>query len=156
MNTQIGRTRKAKTKTIEISFHSENAFSNVDAHPAINVKVYSLPEVDAPEDVKESAYGEATETFWSSAQFLAHKHGYSGVFSEGRSSGWCVPFYQIKNGEVQKFASYPGQGPFWGYPTYPDVYDPKERKRFVRFRADLLQLLETSKNWYVHMATSRG
>lgn len=146
----IGRTRRAKMRkaaTTEIAFHSDGV--GREAHAAVNVRVYSVPGVNADDATREQAWDEAVRIFWGSAMFVAHKYGYSGVFSEGRSSGWCVPFRQRKNGELYHFASWPGQGPAWGYPEYPDMNDPKERARFVRFRKAILALVEQCKQHYV-------
>jgi hypothetical protein len=153
MNTlKHGRTRKAHSKQVEITFHSDD-IGRSNAHPAINVKVYSLPHVEASEDAKEQAYHHAEEMFWQNAALIAHKHGYSGVFSEGRSNGWCVPYYQYFDGKLQQWLESPGQGPDKGYPSYPDVTDAKERRRFVNFRADILELLDAAKQFYVSQVT---
>ena len=133
MNTpKVGRSKRAK-QAQEIQFHREDWR---DSHPAINVKYRG----DAP---SEYAWDATVEQFWFHATTIAHEHGYSGVFSEGRSSGWLVPFYQYAGNKLQKFSQWPGQGPDYGYPTYPDVNDSKERKRFIRFQKDILELLDS-------------
>ncbi len=146
MNTQkIGRTRKAKSKQTVIAFHADGMG---DAHPAINVKVQSLPVLEVSEQNAEIAYEITKETFWHAAQSIAHQHGYSGVFSEGRSGGWLLPFYQYRNGKLWQPMEWDGQGPDKGYPSYPDVTDAQERKRFAKFRADILELLADVPNQY--------
>jgi hypothetical protein len=137
MNTP-GRTRKA----VEIQFHSDNA-TGTDAHPAINVKYrgsYNPATYDNLTDgQREGVWNNCVESFWEQAGTIAHEHGYSGVFSEGRSGGWLVPYYQYADGKLS--LKYVGQGPALGYPSYPDVEDRTERQRFVRFRKDITRLL---------------
>ena len=108
----------------EIAFHSDNA-TGCNAHPAINVKVQRLPPVDAPETITALAYDETVRQFWELANGIARSHGYSGVFSEGRSGGWAVPYTQHDaNGNL--VTEWTGQGPEKGYPVYPNVEDRRE------------------------------
>lgn len=150
----LGRSKKAKTRKVEISFHSDSSAG--EAHAAVNVKVYNLPEVNASDEDRERAYESVVYDFWQQATLIAQNHGYTDVFGEGRSDGWLVPFYQFKDGKLQQFAQWPGQGPQHGYPTYPDMNERKERERFVRFRADIIELLEDSKKEYVKRAAFRN
>jgi len=93
MGTQkLGRSRAAK-RAKDIHFHSDNMLGT-DGHPAIKVKYYG----SAP---SEYAWDATVEDFWFSAKMIAHEHGYSGVFSEGRSGGWLVPFSQYQNGKLK-------------------------------------------------------
>ena len=133
----------------EIQFHSDNALGT-DAHPAINVKVYHWPDVDADESVRERAYDEVVRSFWLDAELIAQIHGYSGVFSEGRSGGWLVPFTQ-RNKEGKLITHWTGQGPDKGYPYYPDVENKKERKVFLEFQADIEKLLSEGKDRFVEL-----
>jgi hypothetical protein len=134
--------------SIEISFHYD---TGSEAHPAINVKVHGslcrrVQDVDVPSCIdSEHAWDIMVEQWWRDATIIAHEFGYSGVFAEGRSGGWLVPFYQSVNGKLQKFGfPYPewsGQGGDRGYPYYPDMEDKKERRRFVKFREKIEELL---------------
>lgn len=143
---KVGRSKAAKARKIEITFHADNG----QAHPAINVKVREWPLVEGlDESVAERAYDAPVETFWRDAQSIAHLHGYTGVFSEGRSGGWLVPYYRYINGKLQQWEDSPGQGPDKGYPTYPDVNELTERKRFVRFREEILDLLYAMPGLYL-------
>ena len=42
------------------------------------------------EDYTECLYERAQETFWSDAKWLAEDAGFKGVYSSGRSGGWCL------------------------------------------------------------------
>ena len=135
---------------LEISFHRDD--TGQPAHAAINVKVYGriegVPD-SVPGDVCEGAWMHTEANWWQRAGEIAHEHGYSGVFSEGRCGGWCVPFRQYQNGVLVQFDKWPGEGPKLGYPVYPDVMDDAaERKTFVEFRAEILALLEDVPQWY--------
>lgn len=44
---------------------------------------------DYLEDWTDLLYQRAQETFWNDAKWLAEDAGFKGVFSEGRSGGWC-------------------------------------------------------------------
>src|ERR1051326_143313 len=103
----LGRSKRAKARKVEIQFHSDG-YGQADAHPAINVKVYSRwPEVAGATDAqREIAYDATVEQWWQRAQEIAHEHGYSGVFSEGRSSGWLLPFYQTTKDGRNKFLNW--------------------------------------------------
>ena len=137
-------------KTVEVAMHSDN-YSGGDAHPAINVKTHHFTRnfawPDCPEEFEAHAWDILQREWWQEATSIAHVHNYSGVFAEGRSGGWLVPFTQIQGGKVRKFHAWEGQGgpvgtPTEGYPIYPDVSDPKERKQFLSFRKDIEDLLE--------------
>jgi hypothetical protein len=62
---------------------------------AVNVKdpaVYifgPLPEEDA-----QAIYERYREDFWADATAIARRHGFEGVWSEGRMGGWAVPHPQ--------------------------------------------------------------
>ena len=127
----------------EIEFHSDNMMGT-NAHPAINVKVQTFPAdlYDAPEDVRERAWESVREGFWEEATELAHERGYSGLFSEGRSGGWMLPFYQRTAEGKTRFYNWPGQGGALGYPRYPDVSDIGERSRFLAFQRRIQAMLD--------------
>jgi hypothetical protein len=42
-----------------------------------------------PQNETELLYARAQEVFWNDAQWLAEDAGFCGVFSSGRSGGWC-------------------------------------------------------------------
>jgi hypothetical protein len=150
----LGRSKAAKSRKVEISFHSDNAAFSAPAdtfHPAINVKVRKCPYVDAPEHITAAAWDEATESFWKCAGTLAIEHGYSGVFSEGRSNGWLVPYTQ-HDAAGKLVTHWTGQGPDKGYPRYPNVENAKERRQFVTFRTAIEALLRNSIAQYVELA----
>lgn len=113
-----------------------------EGHAAINVKVYRLESGNADDSARELAWDRTVEQFWDDAKKLAHKRGYAGVFSEGRSGGWCVPFYQRTKDGRSQFHDWPGQGPELGYPSYPDVeHNGAEREKFRAFQRDVRHLL---------------
>lgn len=146
----LGRSKAAKSRKVEISFHSDNATGS-DAHAAVNVKIRNLPEVEASEEARQSAWDQAVMEFWYSANLIAQNHGYSGVFSKGRSDGWLVPYTQ--HDSSGKLATrWTGQGPDKGYPRYPDMEDSKQRQVFVVFRADIEGLIEDCKRQYHALA----
>ena len=146
----LGRSKAAKSRKVEIAFHSDNATGS-NAHPAINVKVHNLPEVDAHGDDSLSAYDQTVEEFWRTAAIIAQNHGYSGVFGEGRSNGWLVPFTQ-HDATGKLVTNWTGQGPDKGYPVYPDVNNAKERRQFLKFRTDIEGLLKDSRDRYHDLA----
>lgn len=137
---KVGRSKRAASLKQDIEFHSDNG----PQHAAINVKYYGRwPECDdlSPDDT-QGIWERVCEQFWDKATDIAHTHGYSSVFSEGRSSGWLVPFYQTLGDGRKQFHNWPGQGPRHGYPQYPDVTNDKaEDRRFRAFRFDIEQLL---------------
>jgi len=145
--------RRRRVAPVTIAFHSD--FMDANAHPAIDVKRYSCPDVPgAPEDIRSRAYEATMEQFWRGVRDLAHAHGYSGAFSEGRSGGWCVPFEQYQAGKLAKFDRWPGQGGAIGtrtegYPVYVDAEDTKQRARFVGFRAAVERLLAGSRAAFI-------
>jgi hypothetical protein len=146
----LGRSKAAKSRKVEISFHSDSATGS-NAHPAINVKVQRLPWVEVSEDARTAAYDQTVEQFWISAGLIAQNHGYSAVFSEGRSSGWMAPFTQ-HNAAGKLVTTWTGQGPGKGYPVYPNVEDKAERRQFVEFRTDIETLLKESIAQYQELA----
>jgi hypothetical protein len=153
MNT-LGRSKAAKSRKVEISFPSDSAAFSAPAdsfRPAVNVKIQRAPYVDAPEHITATAWDEAVESFWKCAGALAVEHGYSGVFSEGRSSGWLVPYTQ-HNSAGKLVTHWTGQGPDKGYPIYPNVEDKTERRQFIKFRESIEKLLRESLAYYVELA----
>jgi hypothetical protein len=146
----LGRSKAAKSRKVEISFHSDNATGS-DARAAINVKVRNLPLAEASEDARQFAWDETVREFWESANLIAQSHGYSGVFSEGRSNGWLVPYTQHDT-DGKPITVWTGQGPDKGYPRYPDMEDGKQRRRFVEFRTEIENLIEDCKNRYYDLA----
>ena len=150
----LGRSRAAAAKRAEIQFHSDS-YTGSNAHPAINVKVQRAPEVDAPDDMRAAAWDEATTSFWHIAGTLAVEHGYSGVFNEGRSGGWLVPYTQ-RDKAGQLVTHWTGQGPDKGCPVYPNMEDKAERRQFIRFRAAIESLLRDSLTYYVKNARVRA
>jgi len=150
----LGRSKAAKSRKVEISFHSDSAAFSAPAdsfRPAINVKIQRAPYVDAPEHITAAAWDGAVEQFWQSAGTLAIEHGYSGVFSEGRSNGWLVPYTQ-HDAAGKLVTHWTGQGPGKGYPVYPDVENKTERRRFIAFRAAIERLLRESLAYYMELA----
>ena len=150
----LGRSKAAKSRKVEITFHSDSAAFEPSAdsyHPAINVKVRNVPEVNASDTARERAWDRTVSEFWNSAGIIAQNHGYSGVFQEGRSNGWAVPFTQ-HNAKGELITEWTGQGPDKGYPVYPDVREAKERRRFLEFRAAIEALLQDSLNRYHDLA----
>ena len=124
-----------------IEYHSDGM--GREGHAAINVKVYGGISVDAGyEDYAEQAWENCVERFWEEATEAAHERGYSCVFSEGRSGGCLVPFYQTLGDGRTKFMSWPGQGGNMGYPVYPDVDQIGERSRFRAFQRTIETMLE--------------
>ena len=124
-----------------IEYHSDGM--GRERHAAINVKVHAridLPE--AHERHAEQAWESCVAMFWEDATELAHERGYSCVFSEGRSGGWLVPFYQTLGDGRDKFRSWPGQGGNMGFPAYPDVDEIGERSRFRAFQREIDAMLE--------------
>lgn len=122
-----------------------------DPHMAINVKYYGgVPTID--EQLAEAVWDIVSMQFWERANEIAfHDFGYSGVFSEGRSGGWMVPFYQsgVKSG-----ITWPGQGGHLGYPSFPAFDDPDEVEKFLKFAeaigglmSEVPELLEAEVQW---------
>ena len=69
------------------------------SHLAVNVKYrgrYPTCPDGADKKLWDRAWEIAEETirefWWEDAEEIARDHGYAGVFSEGRSDGWCVPY----------------------------------------------------------------
>jgi hypothetical protein len=123
-----------------------------DGHAVVNVKVRNLPYFDAPDEVLEMAWEQIVNHFWHEAGALARKRGYAQVFAQGRSDGYCEPFYQRTAAGVTQFQSWPGQGPELGYPRYPDVeHDSAERERFRAFERDIRRLLAECREMYVEL-----
>ena len=138
--------------------HDYDGIETHDGHAAINVKHYgfpTLPEEDEP--FGEAAYETIQAMFWEDAIGLAHERGYSCVFSEGRSGGWLVPFYQRGiswNQEMSRnlkrhavtgvlmMHTWPGQGGELGYPEYPSMDSIGERSRFRAYQRSIEAMLE--------------
>ncbi len=123
-----------------IEYHSDG-FGR-EGHAAINVKVHAridLPE--AHEQYAQQAWESCAVMFWEEATELAHERGYSCLFSQGRSGGWMVPFYQTLGDGRSKFMTWPGQGGEHGYPRYPDVDNIGERSRFRAFQRRIEAML---------------
>lgn len=90
----------------EITFHQE---FNSEPHAAVNVKVYHVPAFSLMEpyflrfwdgmhyeDYCEQLFSWVAEDFWEeNVQVMARDAGFAGVYSEGRSSGWAVPYYNV-------------------------------------------------------------
>lgn len=104
-----------------------------ERHLAVNVKYYGAYP-DAPDGVVQAAWEQCCETFWDDAREIAREHGYDNVFSEGRSGGWLVPFYQAS---ARRSRYWQGQGGALGYPRYPDPESLTDRVKFAAFRADI-------------------
>ena len=93
--------------------------------------------------VRARAWDFTVGQFWCGAARVAHKRGYSGVFAEGRSGGWCVPYHWSKPGIKHTCNGSYSQGPGVGYPVYPDVaHDSAERERFRAFEREIRRLLD--------------
>ena len=128
-----------------------------DGHAAINVKHYGFPTLpEEAEPFREQAYKTVQEMFWEDATGLAHERGYSCVFSEGRSGGWLVPFYQRGiswNQEMSRnlkrhavtgvlmMHTWTGQGGELGYPEYPNIDEIGERSRFRAYQRSIEAML---------------
>lgn len=135
MNTpKIGRSKQAK---------ANNAITLRDGHPAINVKVYHLRTPEGiSESQAESAYDWTVEGFWQDATIEAHERGYAGVFTEGRSGGWLVPYLWSKPGVQHSHNGRYSQGPDAGYPRYPDAeHDSAAREKFRGFQRAIRRML---------------
>ncbi len=131
---KLGRSKQAKVN---------NSITLRDGQPAINVKVYNLQTPEGISDSEsERAWERTVERFWYEATCAAHERGYSGVFAEGRSGGWCVPYLWSK-GNPKHFPNGPySQGPDVGYPYYPDVeHDSAVREKFRAFQREIRRLL---------------
>ena len=115
-------------KTTEITFHSDGC--GRQAHMAINVKTHHMNFADvsgATEQQRESAWEFMIADWWEEATEIAKEHGYSAVFSEGRSGGWLVP--ELTSG-------------------YPSAEDRAEVKRFLKFRKAIEQHLTYAPELY--------
>jgi hypothetical protein len=114
-----------------------------DGHAAVNVKVYNLNTPDGYTDSdRERAWDFTVEQFWDDATRIAHKRGYTGVFAEGRSGGWCVPYLWSKGNPRHSYYGPYSQGPDVGHPVYPDVATRGgEREKFRAFERDIKRLL---------------
>jgi hypothetical protein len=78
----------------------------------------------------EAVWSWEAERFWDEAEEIAREHGFRGVYSEGRSGGWCVPQPQPSPDSIGHGIEYvPGsEWTAW-------------LKRFRAFEADILALL---------------
>lgn len=121
-----------------------------EGQAAINVKVYRLNTPDGyTEQEAERAWNLTVEQFWSDATQLAHERGYSGVFAEGRSGGWLVPYLWPKGSPKHSYGGSYSPGPDAGYPRYPDVVrDGAERERFRAFERRIRALLTDVQSVY--------
>lgn len=141
-------TKQEQKQEVEITFYDDNWFG--DGHAAINIKCHNFPDLgdDLDDQDHQHVWDRTQEDWHHQAAGIAHAHGYSAFFAEGRSGGWLVPFRQVDaTGQLQKydgeFLSWSGCGGDKGQPVYPDVLgDATERKTFVAFRADIEELLE--------------
>ncbi len=111
-----------------IEYHSDGM--GRESHAAINVKVYGPISVDEGyEDMAEAAWESCRERFWEDANEQARARGYGGVYSEGRSGGWLVPYHSWYNGpdlNKRRQSSY-----------YPDIDEIGERSRFRAFQREI-------------------
>ena len=139
MTLKLSEARAAKRAEIEL--HGDYA---LDRHMAINVK-YRGPWPTQPADCDDArweyvcsqAFDRACEDFWLDAEVIAQEHGYTDVFSEGRSGGWLVPYWQSRPVGMR----YMGQGGKLGYPRYPDPENLADRVQFLAFQTDILDRL---------------
>ena len=109
-----------------IEYHSDGVGRVGNA--AINVKDhgrYTIPE--ALQTYAESAWDRCNERFWEDAHAVAIDSGYAGVYSEGRSGGWLVPYHSYAPDKRDLNAVRQGS-------YYPDVDDIGERSRFRAFQ----------------------
>lgn len=123
-----------------IETHSDNAFG--ERHAAINVKVHA--RINIPDECAEyadAAWESVREQWWDDALECARESGYDYIFSEGRSDGWLIPFYQ-PTARAQRLYSWPGQGGNLGYPRYPDMDQIGERARFRAFQRKIERMIE--------------
>lgn len=141
----------------DIEYHNDRPMSGGTPHAAINVKRYTIPTLpEEDQQFAEAAYETARDDFWEQAKEAAHDRGYSCVFAEGRSGGWCVPFYQWGMSHADQtgrnlktygktgaplMMHWPGQGGGLGFPEYPDMDKIGERSRFRAFQAEIERLL---------------
>lgn len=91
-------------------------FEHGRGYPAFNVKCYSTPAdpsvaklFEVPEDqlqsMRDRAYETAAHDFWHFlAPEAARECGFSGVYSQGRSGGWLVPFHGSKPDAFGRYA----------------------------------------------------
>ena len=110
-----------------IEYHSDGA--GREGHAAINVKVNAHIDVEPYQDYAEQAWENCVERFWEDATEQAKARGYAGVYSEGRSGGWLVPYHSYYNGldnAKRRQQSY-----------YPDVDQIGERSRFRAFQREI-------------------
>jgi hypothetical protein len=125
-----------------------------EGHPAINVKVYenlNSPLDNYTDEQRAQAWEWTVEGFWRTATDEAHKRGYTGVFAEGRSGGWLVPYNWSKGKPRHGYSTEYAQGPEIGYPVYPDVlHNHGDRERFRAFERTIRQLLANVRAEYKH------
>jgi hypothetical protein len=114
------------TDTQTIPFHGETG------HAAVRVKLWDLDQAaveaaygDASESQRSYAWDAAAEEFWSQIHTAAEELGYAGASSEGRSGGWCAPYY----GNYQNL-------------TVETFEDRSERVRFAEFEVVVQELLD--------------
>jgi hypothetical protein len=137
----------------DVEYHSDGY--GRESHPAINVKYQGRYRwASQPDDLSEREWNQITEwawesaceTFWNDATEIAHEREYSGVFSEGRSGGWLIPFYQ--GYPAKRMSRWQGQGGNLGYPRYPQLVDDDGRvdvgelQRFLALQRRVKALLD--------------
>jgi hypothetical protein len=108
----------------QIQLHSDTGYN---PHPAICVKYYG-PFPDTPElsdAERERVWESVVHCFWDTAKQIAIERGYSGVYSEGRSAGWYVPYYKVTETHTR----------------YADVSRIGGRNRFLAFQREIFALL---------------
>lgn len=122
-----------------IELHSEDGWGAV-LHMAVNVKLYGELEApeETPDEVLRMAYDFTRESWWYEAARVAHEAGFSGVTSEGRSGGWCVPFFATEDGKL--VGSYPDDRKNLR-PVYPELGDPSDVAQFLWFQRGIETLM---------------
>ena len=116
-----------------IEYHSDGV--GREGHAAVNVKDhgrYTIP--DNLEQYQQAAWELCAEVFWEDAAELAKECGYAGVYSEGRSDGWLVPYHS--SAYNTRDLSLIRQ---WSY--CPDVDEIGERSRFRAFQRRIEEMV---------------
>lgn len=118
-----------------------------DNHLAVCVKFYGFLESgEADQWMREKAFEYTQQEWWYEANNRAHEAGFTGLFALGRSAGWAVPFYQMRQGKLLacQVDNYPGTGPSLGYPTYPDKEDVEDVVRVLWLQDRIKEMMEVS------------
>lgn len=123
-------------------------FENGRSCPAFNVKCYNVPAdpsvaklFEVPEDqlqsMRDRAYDQAQASFWDVyADLAVTQCGFKGCYSQGRMSGWLIPFHGIKPDTFGRYA------------------DPEEDAAALDKLGDLLdEAMEAAKENYVELLT---